>query len=517
MVKGQERETKGKKLFIGKSNYSGTSKGMEGEGFRRCMDWLDEKGLLPQVVSFTGDQDSSVHKVLQTDPRFKHITYENDLLHVKRNLRNDLIKILGQGKYAVLLRERICHSFVYCVKETVMMYPDDQEKRNAEYEARMEFFGPHYFDQECKFGCWCRYAWSLTFEKMDYQEENPLVGWLSCELQEYIFGYLTPKDICSITSTCQLLFLVGRHLRTLRHPNSDYEEEGDENDEDEEADEDNEDDEDEDDKDDHNNEDDNNEDDEEVGENEEGEKKITEERTGEKEKEAEPTYPKREKAWLVQINRSNPKWTEKIRKVEEAFKQLAKRGREFVHPRNTCGNENLWSSRARDAPKDQHYTVTYRVRSQLSTLRRNLGGQAAMMRFLLRALKIPISATMEHSLNRQEAQIQREKQRKRSRAYIKRKGELGRKRKLRAEEEKKISKKRRDTYASKAEKSILVEMTNTTPANPPQTQSRKRKEKESEGDKGEEITDVEVLKTLKGNGLSQQCTLRKMKDDIPRR
>lgn len=421
----------GKIVSVGQSNYEGTSKGMEGEGFRQCIDWTEKHGLLDLVTSFTADQDSSVWSVLTKE--YPDIKYENDLMHVNRNFKKDLGNIMGKGALATRFKDKICRSFTRSVKESVKMFPDDTPAMIREFKIRMSYFSRHYFEGACEVGCWCTWARSVLFENADEQQESHLAD-LPCEMQEHIFGFLDRDSLVQVTSSCKLFFLVGRHMQK-------------------------------------------------------GRLKPIE-------------NPKKE--W---ISRSDPKWKDAIEEVVQKLDNLAERAAEFVHPRTTCANENLWSARARDAPKDTYFSLTYRARSQLATLRRNLGGPAEVTRRVFARLGLKIGTTLEQSLRKRETRTRREKERKRSKEYNKRKSALLRMKKVRAEKEKQISKQRRDKYRSVKKKTLFPQKSTQSNVTAP---SKKNISKSTQQGKGVLIESVEELERCSAKVLDEQTKLRNL-------
>lgn len=90
LSKRRVRCIKGKEIVLTEGNYVGTSHGMEGEGFRWCVDWLDKKKILPQVKRLACDRDSSVGHTLAIDPRLKHIKVCFDPGHTNKNIVRDI-------------------------------------------------------------------------------------------------------------------------------------------------------------------------------------------------------------------------------------------------------------------------------------------------------------------------------------------------------------------------------------------------------------------------------------------
>lgn len=67
------RKLRGVLRLIRAGNYIGTSKGMEGEAFRRVVKCLEVSGLLAHWKVIVCDQDSSVLSQLRNDPRLKGV------------------------------------------------------------------------------------------------------------------------------------------------------------------------------------------------------------------------------------------------------------------------------------------------------------------------------------------------------------------------------------------------------------------------------------------------------------
>lgn len=77
ITKQAQRKSRGVSRLIRAGNYIGTSKGMEGEAFRRVIKWLEIKGLLAYWKVIVCDQDSSVLSQLHHDPRLKHVKIQS--------------------------------------------------------------------------------------------------------------------------------------------------------------------------------------------------------------------------------------------------------------------------------------------------------------------------------------------------------------------------------------------------------------------------------------------------------
>jgi hypothetical protein len=75
----KSRYRKGKEVF--KGNYIGSSKGMESEAMERGVATLKSAGVLPFIVGWVCDKDSSVSKQLEENPDTGHIDIHFDPGH----------------------------------------------------------------------------------------------------------------------------------------------------------------------------------------------------------------------------------------------------------------------------------------------------------------------------------------------------------------------------------------------------------------------------------------------------
>ena len=146
---------------IGESNYEGTSKGMEGCGFRECITFLEGKKILQGVKRYVCDQDSSVISELKK-PRTSHIINYHDIGHAKKNLKNDLIKILGKSQELVSFPGKIAKWFLSSMMASRAIcesLPVPLEEKLAalkkEFNRRMGFWESHYTSENCESGCPC--------------------------------------------------------------------------------------------------------------------------------------------------------------------------------------------------------------------------------------------------------------------------------------------------------------------------------------------------------------------------
>eukprot|EP01088_Endostelium_zonatum_P014855 TRINITY_DN3404_c0_g1_i1.p1 TRINITY_DN3404_c0_g1~~TRINITY_DN3404_c0_g1_i1.p1 ORF type:complete len:568 (+),score=65.79 TRINITY_DN3404_c0_g1_i1:116-1819(+) len=148
-------------VSIGESNYEGTSKGMEGYGFRKCMDALVENKLLNQVKKYVCDQDSSVLSQLN-EPRTSHIQVYHDIGHAKKNLKNDLAGILGKSKELEPFAGKIAKWFLTSMMASrtsceALSLPLEEKLGvlKQEFHRRMAFWKSHYTQETCLKDCPC--------------------------------------------------------------------------------------------------------------------------------------------------------------------------------------------------------------------------------------------------------------------------------------------------------------------------------------------------------------------------
>ena len=71
---------------------------MEGEAFKRCLLWLENKGILHKMLDFVSDQSTTVEFILQNDPRTQHVLIWNDPGHMALNFKKHLDVALGASK-----------------------------------------------------------------------------------------------------------------------------------------------------------------------------------------------------------------------------------------------------------------------------------------------------------------------------------------------------------------------------------------------------------------------------------
>jgi hypothetical protein len=115
--KGRKVKVNGKELVIEKGNHDATSKAMEGVGFRKCIDYLEEKGLLSKVLYCVCDRDGSVRKHLKEDNRCAHIIPLDDPGHALKPIRKELESVFGKSKRYINYPRRMMKWLMRCLKE----------------------------------------------------------------------------------------------------------------------------------------------------------------------------------------------------------------------------------------------------------------------------------------------------------------------------------------------------------------------------------------------------------------
>ena len=140
-------------ITVQKGNYEGSSQGMEGEAFKRCLDWLQDKGILHMMSDFVSDQSTTVEKLLREDPRTRHVHIWNDPGHMALNFKKHLDNALGQSKLVKGMSSRMEGWFLTSVK---LAEQESDERRPAEilqsFTRRMSHFMWHYTGL-CMPGC----------------------------------------------------------------------------------------------------------------------------------------------------------------------------------------------------------------------------------------------------------------------------------------------------------------------------------------------------------------------------
>lgn len=111
----------GKEVVICEGNYFRTSQGMEGEAFRRLVDYLNGVRLLPYLHDFVCNQDSSVLSILNSNSRLQHINIQHDPGHTKNNVVKHIYQTLGGSKAVQGLAVQIRRWITTVLHKAVLM------------------------------------------------------------------------------------------------------------------------------------------------------------------------------------------------------------------------------------------------------------------------------------------------------------------------------------------------------------------------------------------------------------
>ncbi|KAL6053382.1 hypothetical protein QOT17_018028 [Balamuthia mandrillaris] len=195
----------------------------------------------------------------------------------------------------------------------------------------------------------------------------------------------------------------------------------------------------------------------------------------------------------------DPVWIEKIQKVKEKINSIVKKVDVFIHGYHTCHNENLNMCCTKDTPKDKNMP-TFREQAFLSPLRRNLGGRGSATATVFEELGLEVTSSIQQHMDNLDEQEKRNRKRKQSKAFKKREQELLQQQKARAEQEKKISKKKGDAYLDKHQKSLA-------PVSEEDTHTKQKKQKTVLDLSVAKVSTVEEVSKLKGKALEAQLTL----------
>ena len=132
-------------ITIQKGNYEGSSQGMEGEAFKRCLLWLENKGILYKMLDFVSDQSTTVEFILKNDPRTQHVLIWNDPGHMALNFRKHLDVALGAAKLVKGMSSRMESWFITSIK-LAEHESDDRvpEEILKSFTRRMSHFMWHY-------------------------------------------------------------------------------------------------------------------------------------------------------------------------------------------------------------------------------------------------------------------------------------------------------------------------------------------------------------------------------------
>ncbi len=385
----------GQKVVVQEGNYDGTSKGMEGEGFRQIIDWLAENKLLPLLKTFVCDQDSSVLCTLRTDPRLAHVRVAHDPGHTKKNFMKDLTKIFGTGKEATSLVKRMGRWFMRALKEAKekvnqegkMTFEERERRLIAEFTRRMQHAISHYFSPLCQDDCPCCTAEicimpsSSTYQPTSSSSLLSLPDELLLHIMSFVprskddVSLLQPhKYFFSLASTCTRLYVLSKdptfhHHRAFRLARKQH----------------------------------------------------------------------------LRISSPNDPLLPQVKEAKAIILSLTSRAASFVHDYNTCLNESFNSSRTKDVPKHRSFPSTYSSRCCFSLLRQNLGPGGALCA-IWRALGLQVSAPLQHHAQLEDKRREKDRKRKSSKEFHKRERELQRQEIQQKERERKKSKRKGDEY-----------------------------------------------------------------------
>ena len=130
---------------VQEGNYEGSSQGMEAEAFKRCLDWLENKGILQSMTDFVSDQSKTIELELKTNERTQHVHIWNDPGHMALNFKRHLDTALGQAKAVKGISSRMESWFLTSVK---LAEQESDDRRPAEilvsFTRRMSHFMWHY-------------------------------------------------------------------------------------------------------------------------------------------------------------------------------------------------------------------------------------------------------------------------------------------------------------------------------------------------------------------------------------
>lgn len=159
----------------------------------------------------------------------------------------------------------------------------------------------------------------------------------------------------------------------------------------------------------------------------------------------------RPKRYLVR----SPKLARNIDEVFRITDEIIRDAAGFAHDLHTCFNESINSSRTKDLPKDTSFPSTVEGRAVLAVNRINQGpGQArANAWHELGLLPTRLQAALWHA---EDQRAKKDRIRQSLKAFKQRSRELSKKRSCEAEEEKRISKQRTDSYNKKGKKTALA-------------------------------------------------------------
>ena len=399
---------------IGESNYEGTSKGMEGYGFRSAMNALEDMGILSLVTGYVCDQDSSVLSQFKNEIRFLHISLYHDGGHAKKNFSQDLDEIIGKSKDWKDYTVKISKWFLSCLMasrayaQTFGDIPFEQKKEIMKENCvrRLKYWRSHYTQSQCNEGCPCYYSFIRT---VPTGASTNLVSWLPLpeELQKKIQGYLI-GDITKNESTVEQKVIFYKLTSFDRVSFSFRREKND----------------------------------------------------------TIKLLPKVKPKWIDENKkvRKNMKTnTAKLDQIEGAINKLIANIDVFIHFWSTCLLESFNASRVKLVPKDKPLIKYWRQKCELSALIWNLGKEE-VVRLLYQSLNIEVSPSLELRLKRQEHKKEMERVRHAGISFKKRAKQLANKAGKQREKELALSKERRDEYTANSKKSTLNNLTPRPPA-----------------------------------------------------
>ena len=191
-------------IQIGESNYEGTSKGMEGYGFRKAMDTLEEKGILSKIRYLVTDEDSSVLSQIKNEPRYSKIQRKNDSGHGRKNLQKDFEGIAKKSELWKDYPTKISKWFLNSIMASrayALSYGElfsleeklDLMKDNC--VQRLRYWRSHYIQARCCIGCPCYYA---------YVRQDAIAV-----LPDTLVSWLRTVEVCIPDTT---LFVIQRYL-----------------------------------------------------------------------------------------------------------------------------------------------------------------------------------------------------------------------------------------------------------------------------------------------------------------
>ncbi len=106
---------------------------MERSGLMKCLDFLENEGILNNVIAFISDRDCKVSKIFKEQHRLKGIYFGNDpgtkrfppasssrlikLGHIKKGLQNDLVEVFGTSVRYISYPSRMAQWYLKALKE----------------------------------------------------------------------------------------------------------------------------------------------------------------------------------------------------------------------------------------------------------------------------------------------------------------------------------------------------------------------------------------------------------------